>query len=77
MKNIIDYNEEDCISTHDLRNFLINNRPKDYPWFSQSEEETDNRTLDNEDSNHKEQVNADTQHVDRFSAVRISKSSEC
>ena len=41
MKNIIDYNEEDCISTHDLRNFLINNRPKDYPWFSQSEEETD------------------------------------
>ena len=41
MKNIIDYNEEDCISTHDLRNFLINNRPKDYPWFSQSEEEID------------------------------------
>ena len=44
MKNIIDYNEEDCISTHDLRNFLLDNRPNDYPWFSQTEEEKDKNT---------------------------------
>ena len=41
MNDIINYNEEDCISTHDLRNFLLDNRPKDYLWFSQTEDEKD------------------------------------
>jgi len=39
MKDIVSYNEEDCVSTYELREFLIKNRPEDYPWFSQSEEE--------------------------------------
>ena len=41
MNDIINYNEEDCVSTHDLRNFLLENRPKDYAWFSQTEDEKD------------------------------------
>ena len=35
-QDIIDYNEEDCISTHDLRNFLLENKPKHIPWFENS-----------------------------------------
>ncbi len=35
-QDIINYNEEDCISTHDLRNFLLENKPKDIPWFENS-----------------------------------------
>ena len=30
LKDVIAYNEEDCISTYDLREFLIKNRPKDF-----------------------------------------------
>jgi len=39
MDQIISYNEEDCISTFDLREFLKEKRPKDFKWFSQSDEE--------------------------------------
>ena len=39
MEDIINYNEEDCISTHDLREFLLTKRPEGYPWFSQTDEE--------------------------------------
>ena len=39
MDDIISYNEEDCMSTFDLREFLIKERPKDFKWFSQSNEE--------------------------------------
>jgi len=44
MQDIINYNEEDCISTYELREFLLKNRPKDLPWFSQlSEEKVENK----------------------------------
>ena len=39
MKDIINYNEEDCISTYKLRNFLLNEKPSTIPDFSQSDEE--------------------------------------
>ena len=39
INDIIAYNKEDCISTYDLREFLINHRPKDFPFFRQSKEE--------------------------------------
>ena len=38
-KDIIDYNEEDCISTFHLRNFLINRKPEDIEWFGKTKEE--------------------------------------
>ena len=41
MEEIINYNKEDCISTHDLRQFLLTKRPKELPWFSQTHEEKD------------------------------------
>ena len=40
-KDIIHYNEEDCISTRDLRDFLIEKRPEDIPWFTPLIEEKD------------------------------------
>ena len=44
MQDIINYNEEDCISTYELREFLLKNRPKGLPWFSQlSEEKVENK----------------------------------
>jgi len=39
MQEIINYNEEDCVSTYDLREFLLKNRPKGLPWFSQTHED--------------------------------------
>ena len=39
MDDIIDYNEEDCVSTFDLREFLLKERPKDFNWFTQTDEE--------------------------------------
>ena len=39
MQEIINYNEEDCISTCELREFLLKNRPKELPWFSQTHED--------------------------------------
>ena len=39
LKDVIAYNEEDCISTYDLREFLIKNRPKNFPFFKLSAEE--------------------------------------
>ena len=41
MKDIINYNEEDCVSTYDLRKFLLKHKPDNIPDFSQSEEEKD------------------------------------
>jgi predicted RecB family nuclease len=32
-KDIISYNEEDCISTYLLREFLVKNKPKNIDWF--------------------------------------------
>ena len=40
-QNIIDYNEEDCISTSDLRDFLKEKKPDDIPWFDGSIKDTD------------------------------------
>ena len=37
-RDIINYNKDDCISTYELREFLIKERPKDMPWFSLSED---------------------------------------
>ena len=39
MQEIINYNEEDCISTYELREFLLKNRPQELPWFSQTHED--------------------------------------
>jgi uncharacterized protein len=39
IQDIINYNEEDCISTYELREFLLKNRSKDLPWFSQTHED--------------------------------------
>ena len=41
MKDIINYNEEDCVSTYDLRKFLLEHKPDNIPDFSQSDEEKD------------------------------------
>ena len=40
-EDIIHYNEEDCISTGDLRDFLLKNKPKDIPWFTPKSKEED------------------------------------
>ena len=42
-KDIIHYNEEDCISTGDLRNFLLKHKPKDIDWFTPKEDGDDNK----------------------------------
>ena len=36
-KDIIEYNEEDCISTFHLREFLVSNKPESIDWFSKKE----------------------------------------
>ena len=41
MKDIINYNEEDCVSTYDLTKFLLKHKPDNIPDFSQSDEEKD------------------------------------
>ena len=41
MKDIISYNKEDCVSTCDLRKFLLKHKPDNIPDFSQSDEEKD------------------------------------
>ena len=37
-KDIISYNEEDCVSTYHLREFLIKNKPESIDWFVKPEE---------------------------------------
>jgi len=37
-KDIISYNEEDCISTYELREFLVKNKPDSIDWFAKKEE---------------------------------------
>jgi len=37
-QDIIDYNEEDCVSTYYLREFLVKNKPETIDWFVKSEE---------------------------------------
>ena len=37
-KDIISYNEEDCISTYHLREFLVKNKPESIDWFLRAEE---------------------------------------
>ena len=32
-KDIINYNEEDCVSTYHLREFLVKNKPESIDWF--------------------------------------------
>ena len=41
MKDIMSYNEEDTVSTYDLRKFLLEHKPDNIPDFSQSDEEKD------------------------------------
>ena len=36
-KDIIEYNEEDCISTFHLREFLVSNKPESIDWFFKKE----------------------------------------
>ena len=38
-QDIIDYNEEDCISTYKLREFLIKNKPESIEFFSNDDED--------------------------------------
>ena len=38
-QDIINYNKDDCISTYELRDFLMKERPKDMPLFSLSEDD--------------------------------------
>jgi uncharacterized protein len=37
-KDIISYNEEDCISTYQLREFLVKNKPESIDWLVKPEE---------------------------------------
>ncbi|MDB3949760.1 TM0106 family RecB-like putative nuclease [Candidatus Pelagibacter sp.] len=37
-KDIISYNEEDCVSTYHLREFLVKNKPESVDWFVKPEE---------------------------------------
>jgi len=37
-KDIISYNEEDCVSTYHLREFLVKNKPESIDWFVKPEE---------------------------------------
>ena len=39
-QDIINYNEEDCISTYLLREFLVKNKPENIDWFVKQEEIT-------------------------------------
>ena len=43
-KDIIDYNEDDCISTYQLRNFLIKYKPENINFFVKSEEEKEKKS---------------------------------
>ena len=36
-KDIIEYNEEDCVSTFHLRDFLVSKKPESIDWFSKKE----------------------------------------
>ena len=36
-KDIISYNEEDCVSTYQLREFLVKNKPESIDWFVKQE----------------------------------------
>ena len=36
-QDIIDYNEEDCVSTYHLREFLVKNKPETIDWFLKQE----------------------------------------
>ena len=46
LDEIIAYNKEDCISTHELREFLIKNKPQDIPFFKLSlDEESKNQDV--------------------------------
>ena len=53
MNDIVSYNEEDCVSTFDLREFLIKERPKDFKWFSKTDDEK-NKNLETKDFEVKE-----------------------
>jgi hypothetical protein len=37
-KDIISYNKEDCVSTYQLREFLVKNKPESIDWFVKPEE---------------------------------------
>ena len=46
LDEIIAYNKEDCISTHELRDFLIENKPQDIPFFKlSSDDESKNQDV--------------------------------
>lgn len=49
LKKIADYNEVDCVSTRLLRNWLLNLRPKDAPWFKGVPECTEEEELQRKD----------------------------
>ena len=53
LKDIIVYNEEDCISSYDLREFLIKHRPDDFPFFKLSDD-NENKNADVKDFELKE-----------------------
>ena len=44
MKDIIDYNEDDCISTYELRNFLIKYKPENIDFFTLINEEKEKKS---------------------------------
>jgi uncharacterized protein len=43
-QDIINYNKDDCISTYELREFLLKGKPSDIPWFFVSKEEKEEHT---------------------------------
>ena len=45
-QDIINYNKEDCISTYELREFLIQKKPKNIEWFSLKKIEEKNKKED-------------------------------
>ena len=45
-QDIINYNKEDCISTYELREFLIQKKPKNIEWFSLKTIEEKNKKED-------------------------------
>tara|TARA_B100000787_G_scaffold165297_1_gene149017 strand:+ start:234 stop:3689 length:3456 start_codon:yes stop_codon:yes gene_type:complete len=47
-KDIIDYNEDDCISTFELRNFLIKRKPDNIDFFKKTAEEIERKSKDKE-----------------------------
>ena len=52
-QDIISYNEEDCISTYQLREFLVKNKPTNIDWYFKP---ADNKTENKEPNKYRRKV---------------------